>query len=123
MGTQVATAREPAAQTFRRLLYMYGAVTQIELNGFLEANSIDTEERKREIKKHWLAAAECFQDLVNTEAGIPSTISTRPLPSEAADFLLELGRNPAFNKTFSNFPLSFEEVEIDKIVADLKNGK
>ncbi len=117
MGTQVAAAREPAPQTFRRLLYMYGAVTQIELNGFLDANSIDTEERKLEIKTDWLAAAECFQELVNTEVGIPDTISTRHLPSEAATFLLELRRNPAFNKTFSNFPLSFEEIEIDKIVA------
>ena len=117
MGTQPATAREPAPQTFRRLLYMYGAVTQIELNGFLEANSIDSEERKREIKARWLTAAGCFQGLLNAEAGIPDTVSTQPLPPEAADFLLELQRDAAFNKTFSNFPLSFEEVEIDKIVA------
>jgi hypothetical protein len=117
MGTQVVAVREPAAEIFRRLLYMYGAVTQIELNGFLEANSIDSEERKREIKTQWLAAAEHFQELVNAEPGIAATIDTRLLPQEAADFLRELHLNPAFNKTFSNFPVSFEEVEIDKIVA------
>jgi hypothetical protein len=57
----------------RRLLYMYGAVTQIELNGFLEGNSIDTDERKREIKAQWRQAAEDFQAIVHTEEGAPET--------------------------------------------------
>jgi len=96
---------------------MYGAVTQIELNGFLEANSIDSDEQKHEIKTRWLEAAECFRDVVNTEAGLPDTVQSRSLPGEAAVFVHDLQRNPAFSRTFSNFPLSFEEIEIDKIVA------
>ncbi len=108
-------AQAPAA--YRRLLYMYGAVTQIELNGFLEGNSIDTEDRKREIKSKWREAAENFQDLVRAEAGLPDTVSARPLPKEATGFLDELQTSSAFKETFSNYPLSFEEVEIDKIVA------
>ena len=32
-------------------------------------------------------------------------------------YLRELRENPAFRRTFGNFPLSFEEVEIGKVVA------
>ena len=104
-------------QSFRRLLYMYGAVTQIELNNLLENTSIDTEERKNQIKADWIKAAEVFQNLVNTEGGIPDTISAKPLPSEATDVITTLRQSPAFIKTFANFPVTFEEVEIDKVVA------
>lgn len=104
-------------QRFRRLLYMYGAVSQIELNGFLEANSIDTDDRKREIKARWREAAEVFHALGQGEAGMPDTISVRPLQTEAASFVEELQNSLAFKETFSNYPISFEEVEIDKIVA------
>jgi len=112
-----ATAREAFQMPWRTLLYMYGAVSQVELNGFLETNSVDGEERKREIKTRWLQAAERFQRLVASESGIAETAQSRSLGPEAAGFIHGLSQNRAFSGTFSNFPLSFEEVEIDKMVA------
>jgi hypothetical protein len=72
-------SQESARSSYRRLHYMYGAVTQIELNGFLEGNSVDTEERKREIKATWRGAADLFQTIVSSEAGLPDTVTTRPI--------------------------------------------
>lgn len=99
---------------FRRLLYMYGAVTQIELNGFLEMNSIDSEERKHQVKASWLEAAEAFRRIVATEAGVADRVSCRPITSEGAE---EITSRLSTDPTFSNFPISFEEVEIDNLVA------
>jgi hypothetical protein len=114
------SAPKPAAtgpSSFRRLLYMYGAVTQIELNNFLLGNSVDSEERQQEIKTQWLNAAEAFQQTVNDEAGLAESITTQPLGAELSGVVEDIRNNPAFTKTFSNYPLSFEEIEIDRIVA------
>ena len=112
-----APAPELSQSTFKRMLYMYGAVTLSELNKFLDAESIDTDERKREIRARWREAAERFQRLTEAEAGIPDTVATQPLPPEAAEYIGELQKSPALANTFSNFPLTFELVEIDKVVA------
>jgi hypothetical protein len=100
---------------------MYGAVTQIKLNNFMEGNSIDTPERKRELKTSWARAAEVFQGVVAAEAGVPDTITTRPIAVGSESFLAELQENPGFLNSFSNYPLSFEEVEIDKLVASQRS--
>ena len=101
----------------KRLLYMYGAVTLSELNRFLDTESIDSDERKQEIRARWREAAARFQRLTEAEAGLPDTVATQPLPPEAADYVAELQKHPTLVNTFSNFPLTFELVEIDKVVA------
>jgi hypothetical protein len=101
----------------RHLKYMFGAVTQIELRNFLEVNSVDSETRKQEIRRDWPAAVERFEELRRTEAGTPDSISGRPLPA-ASDRRAEVLRADAtFATTFANYPISFEEVEIDKLIA------
>jgi hypothetical protein len=100
----------------RHLALMYGALTQFELNTYLEAVS-DTEERKQEIKRLWPAATLAFQKLVEDEAHLPEAIEMRPLDAAWDDYVAGVRRNPAFAKTFANFPISFAEVEIDKLVA------
>jgi len=97
---------------------MYGAVTQIELKGFLDLNSVDSEERKREIKLAWPAAAERFEALRRSEVGLAETIDIQPLSTEGATRRAEeLRADPVFVSTFSNYPYSFAEVEIDKLIA------
>ncbi|MSO71108.1 MAG: hypothetical protein EXQ88_03720 [Alphaproteobacteria bacterium] len=88
----------------RKLRYMFGAVTRIELNNFLDGNSIGREERKQEIKMKWRDASAIFRELTTTEAGAPDRIRTEPLPPNAAPFLEELQAMPAFRKTFENYP-------------------
>src|SRR5438105_6505287 len=107
-------AQAATPDSFRRLLYMFGAVTQIELNSFLLGNSIDTDDRKREIKAQWRQAAEAFQEIVQQEPGVPDTVAFRPIAGEDAGFIEALQTSPSFKESFANYPLSFEEVEIDK---------
>lgn len=101
----------------RTLLYMYGAVTKSELNSFLEINSVDSNERKNNLKSNWLGAAEFFQELVKSEKGIAETISSKQFSSFQKSFVATLQGDQSFTRTFSNFPLTFEEIEIDRIVA------
>ena len=111
MSTQVVS------HGVRRLKYMFGAVTQIELKNFLEIQSIDTEARKKEIKRDWLAAVERFEELRQVEASIPDAISSRPISSEHVQRAENLRADPAFANTFANYPYSLEEIEIDKLIA------
>ena len=101
----------------RHLKYMFGAVTQIELKNFLEINTIDSDARKQKIKKDWSGAVERFEELRRLEAGIPDTVSSRPLSTEYESRAHDLLADPTFATTFGNYPISFEEVEIDKLVA------
>src|SRR6266478_5231253 len=105
----------------RRLKYMYGAVTQIELKNFLEVASVDTEERKQKITATWPSAIERFEELRRDEAGLPDTIATRGLSAEYQQRAEQLRGDASFANTFSNFPYSFEEVEIDKLVASQRS--
>jgi hypothetical protein len=109
----VSLTPEPAV---RHLTLLYGTLTQLELNNYLEALS-DTEERKQEIKHLWPAATAAFQQLAATEEGLPESAETRPLNGAWNDYLAGVRGNPAFARTFANVPISFAEVEIDKLVA------
>lgn len=104
-------------QSFRRLRYLYGAVTQAELNNFLETNAVDGEDTKAGIRADWREAAELFQSLVQAEAGVADTVESRPLAASAESFVQRLRQTPTFIKTFADYPLSIEEVEIDRLVA------
>ncbi len=106
-----------SAPTVRHLALIYGTLTQGELNNYLDIVSADSEDRKQEIKRSWQAAAAAFQELVANEAGLPETVATKALPQEMNDYLQHIRTNPAFAKTFANYPISFEYVEIDKLIA------
>ncbi len=106
-----------SAPKVRHLALMYGTLTQGELNTYLELVSADSDNKKQEIKRSWPAAASAFQQLVATEAGLPESIATQPLPPEINDYLQRITTDPAFAKTFANYPLSFGYVEIDKLIA------
>jgi hypothetical protein len=104
-------------QNVRRLRYMFGVSTQLELNNFLEVCSIDTETRKREIRTEWARAADVFEGLRRTEAGEADTLTSRQLSPGWDARISELASDPVFASTFANYPVTFEEVEIGKLVA------
>jgi hypothetical protein len=110
---------QPPAQepNLRHLSYMYGAVTQVELNNLLELSSVDDEARKQGIKADWRAAAQVFQEIREREAGEADRIEIRALSAAAAARAEILRADPTFANTFPNYPVSFEEVELDKLVA------
>src|SRR5713226_630545 len=101
----------------RRLRYIFGAVTQIELKNFLEINSVDSAARKQEIKVAWSSAVERFEELRHVEAGAPNAVGSRALSPQYLDRTEALRSDASFANSFSSYPFSFEEVEIDKLVA------
>jgi hypothetical protein len=113
----MSTSVQAVPRGVRHLKYMYGAVTQGELKGFLEIASMESEQRKQEIRAAWPSAVERFEELRNSEAGVPDKISVRGLAAEHQGSSEQLRQDASFANTFSNFPYSFEEVEIDKLVA------
>ena len=54
---ECAPAPDLSQSIVKRLVYMYGAVTLSELNRFLDTESIDTDDRKHEIRARWRDAA------------------------------------------------------------------
>lgn len=112
-----SSANDMRTPNTRHLLYLYGAVTQMELNGFLDIHSIDPEEKKNEIRQNWSSAASRFHELKTSEAGLAETISTNKLDESSNPLLQEARNSPTFKNTFSSFPYDFEEVEIDKLIA------
>ena len=113
----MATQPDTTLQNVRRLLYMFGAVTQVELKAFLDVTSIDTDQKKSEVRGAWKAAAEHFEEVQQAERGVAETIETRQLSEEYNRSLDSLKLDPLFASTFSSYPYQFEEVEIDKLVA------
>jgi hypothetical protein len=112
---QQAIALSPSS--VRHLALIYGTLTQGELNNYLDLVSADSEERKEQIKQSWAASAVAFQDLVAAEAGLPESVTTKPLAPELDGYLHQITADARFTKSFANFPISFEAVEIDKLVA------
>ena len=100
---------------------MYGTTTQIELKNFLEICSVDTDGRKQEIKATWQAAVARFAQLREAESGEPDRIATRPLPPADQERAAALRTDASFVNTFSNYPISFEEVEIDRLIASQRS--
>lgn len=111
------TAVASYPKNVRRLLYMFGAVTQIELKGFLDMNSVDSDTRKREIKVAWANATDHFEEIRRTQSGEAEAIETKLLDPEADVRLKAVAVDPVFAETFSNYPYTFEEVEIARLVA------
>jgi hypothetical protein len=56
------------APAIRHLALLFGTLTQLELNNYLEIVS-DTEARKQEIKRMWPAATAAFQELAGSGNG------------------------------------------------------
>jgi len=101
----------------RRLLYLYGAVTQIELKGFLEVASIDSEERKQEIRAGWTSAAEAFKGIVGAEANFTDAPTVKELSREDQVKAKVFMQSAEFRAGFSQYPCTFEQVDIDSLVA------
>ncbi|SRR5581483_631091 len=104
----VAVAVPGSVPAVRHLVLIYGILTQGELNNYLEVVSADTEDKKQEIKRSWPAAADAFQNLVATGEALPESIATSALPAKMDDYSQKVRQNPAFAKTFANYPISFE---------------
>lgn len=115
MNQQPAAALQKPAN--KRLLLMFGALTQAQLNSVLEHTAIDADDKKAKIKTDWLNAAKYFNSLSSTEKGLADAIGIKPLPKEVEPAAQKIQEKQSFKKTFANHPITIAEIEIDKVVA------
>lgn len=104
------------SRSIRHLALLFGTLTQLELNNYLEVVS-DSEERQLEIRRLWPAAAATFQKIAADSSDLPESIEIKSIDAVGDQYLASIRRNPAFTKTFANIPISFAEVEIEKLIA------
>ncbi|HET9839870.1 MAG TPA: hypothetical protein VFR84_16705, partial [Candidatus Angelobacter sp.] len=87
----MASATVPPQKSGRRLLYLYGSATQIELKSYLETVSIDDAAQKAQILVGWREATKVFKEIMTNETGVPETISCSSLAAadlvRAAEFM------------------------------------
>jgi hypothetical protein len=65
----------------------------------------------------WDGLQKHVRTLIKREAGQADTIQVKPIPDMYHSYIEAFASDPLFQKTFSHLPISFNLVEIDKLVA------
>lgn len=103
---------------FFRQQYLFAFATQAEVLHYIRTQCpTDEGKRLQEILQTWNDLQARVQDLMQREAGLAETIQVTPVPTEHQERLNEWAADPLFQKTFSGRAVSFELVEIDKLIA------
>lgn len=64
----------------------------------------------------WRAANDIYHDLSSAEAGLAERIGCRPLPKSLHPLEQKVREHPWFRRSFSELPISFAMVELDKLI-------
>jgi hypothetical protein len=70
----------------------------------------------RELADEWRVANDIYYDLEESEAGIADKIRCRPLPQSLVPLAEQLRASAHYRNTFDTFPMTFELVELDKLM-------
>lgn len=99
-------------------LFLFAFATQAEVLRHLRSETA-LEERARvaEILDTWSARQARVTTLTEREAGVADRIHTEPLPPEHREHLERIATHPLFQKTFQDHSVTFELVEVDKLIA------
>lgn len=99
-------------------LFLYAFATQAEVLHHVRTETVRQErERIPEILQTWTKLQVRVDQLAIRERGVADTIRTAPIPVEHRAYVDRVYAHPFFQKTFQHLPMSFEVVEIDKLVA------
>lgn len=103
---------------FFRQQYLFAFATQSELLQYVRTQSV-TEEAAGlpEILSAWSGLQPRVAELVRREGGVQDTIQVDGLPEEYHSKLDSFASDSLFQRTFSQLPVAFGIVEVDKLVA------
>jgi hypothetical protein len=106
------------ATHFFRQQYLFAFATQAEVLQHVRTQAV-TEEAARlpAILAGWSGVQPRVADLTSREAGIQDAIQITPVPEQHEAKLESFASDNLFRKTFSQHPVAFGVVEIDKMVA------
>lgn len=110
---------EPArAARYYVELFLFAFAPQAEVLHHLRTVAAPEErERLRDILEQWEHAQARVRKLSRVEKGEADAIRVSKIPPEHAGFLERVTAHPLFQKTFQSHPISFQIVEIDRLVA------
>lgn len=108
----------PVATHFFRQQYLFAFATQAEVLQHVRTQAV-TEEVTRlpEILAAWSEVQPRVADLARREAGTPDAIQVTLLPAQHKPKLDSFAADSLFQKTFSQLPVAFGLVEVDRLVA------
>lgn len=119
-GERVTASHFPAAEenAFEEQLFLFAFATQAEVLRHLRTEAAPSDRvRLEEIMELWSGRQARVVELLEREKGVSETIRAESLPAEAQERLRAIASEALFRKTFQDHPVSFELVEIDKLVA------
>lgn len=99
-------------------LYLFAFAPQAEVLHHLRTIAVPEEHgRLPDILEQWRQLRGRIRELEEREAGLPDKIRSVEIPLEYHAPLQAVEASPFFQKTFQDFPHTFEVVEIDKMIA------
>ncbi len=102
----------------QRIHYLYGATTQPEFLNFVRTQCIlDSQSEVAIMMERWKRAAQAFASISALPDATPETVKVSQLPNELEQRVRGIADETLFKNSFSMLPISFEMVEIDKLVA------
>ena len=108
----------PVATHSFRQQYLLAFATQAEVHHHIRTQALQEEVvRLPELMRTRDQLQSKVAGLLNQEAGVAEKIRVSKIPDVYDSKLKAFAADPLFQKTFSNYPISFALVEIDKLVA------
>lgn len=106
-----------ATHSFRQR-YLYGFAPQAEVFHHVRTQALESEvARWPEILTSWTALQPTISALAERERGLAETIQLAPLPPDCQPTVNAICADPLFQKTFAHHAISFQMVEVDKLIA------
>ncbi|HEY0115025.1 MAG TPA: hypothetical protein VGB54_04830 [Allosphingosinicella sp.] len=106
------TAPEP-----RELIWLVGQPPLTDYLDFVRKKVVGgSDAQARALVDEWRIANDHYHDLSESEAGIAERIKCRPLPRRLAPLEQAVRANAWFRHSFSELPVTFAMVELDKLI-------
>jgi hypothetical protein len=100
-----------------QVLCLAGATRMADFISFIQKRTVGGRERDAgQLADMWREAAQVFEALQTTEAGLADAPEVKPLPKELQAHAKKLAKLSHFQQTFSSTPVAFGMVELDKLV-------
>lgn len=103
---------------FFNQLYLYAFATRAEVARHVRTQAAPSEKgRLSQLLVDWEKLRSRVNSLASSEAGIAERIGVEPIAEPNRPQVLSYANDPLFQRTFSQLPIDFSIVEIDKLIA------
>lgn len=98
--------------------YLFAFAPQAEVVHHLRTETLkEDRHRTHEVMSAWRTLQPTVAELIEREAGLPDTVRMTAIPEHLRVQVASIESDPLFQKTFKLLPITFELVEVDKLIA------